>query len=147
MPYSDRELLARLIFCEAGGEGITGMEAVASVIMNRVYATYGEYSRVGQQGNIRNVVFQPGQFTCARTMDDGVYNPQNIYNVVPSELSYAVADWALAGNRLLGLGNALWFFNPTAPACPSQFPNQSGLFTREIGEHCFYDPTQYYAST
>ena len=31
MAYSDRELLARLIQCEAGGEGDTGMKAVAGV--------------------------------------------------------------------------------------------------------------------
>ena len=36
MPLSDRELFARLIQCEAGGEGDTGMRAVASVIINRV---------------------------------------------------------------------------------------------------------------
>ena len=34
MAYSDRELLARLIECEAGGEGDNGMRAVASVVMN-----------------------------------------------------------------------------------------------------------------
>ena len=57
MPFSDRELLARLIQCEAGGEGDTGMQAVASVIMNRVYAPDGEYARVGKQ-NIRNIIFR-----------------------------------------------------------------------------------------
>ena len=36
MAYSDRELLARLIQCEAGGEGEDGMKAVAGVVMNRV---------------------------------------------------------------------------------------------------------------
>lgn len=36
MAFSDRELIARLIECEAGGEGEIGMKAVASVIMNRV---------------------------------------------------------------------------------------------------------------
>ena len=35
MAYSDRELLARLIECEAGGEGTDGMKAVAGVVMNR----------------------------------------------------------------------------------------------------------------
>ena len=40
MAYSDRELLARLIECEAGGEGNEGMAAVASVVMNRVYTPY-----------------------------------------------------------------------------------------------------------
>ena len=35
MAYSERELIARMIQCEAGGEGDNGMKAVASVIMNR----------------------------------------------------------------------------------------------------------------
>ena len=61
MAYSDRELLARLIECEAGGEGENGMKAVASVVMNRVRSTGGEYARVGQ-GSIRKIIFQPGQF-------------------------------------------------------------------------------------
>ena len=38
MPLDDRELFARLIQCEAGGEGENGMKAVASVVMNRVNA-------------------------------------------------------------------------------------------------------------
>ena len=38
----DVELLARMVQCEAGGEGDNGMKAVASVIMNRVRITYGE---------------------------------------------------------------------------------------------------------
>ena len=64
MAFSDLELLARLIQCEAGGEGDTGMAAVASVVMNRVRASAGEYARVGQ-GSIRKIILQPGQFTCA----------------------------------------------------------------------------------
>ena len=47
MAYSDRELLARLIQCEAGGEGENGMKAVAGVVMNRVNARGGEYARGG----------------------------------------------------------------------------------------------------
>ena len=35
LPYTTRELLARLIKCEAGGEGDDGMAAVASVVRNR----------------------------------------------------------------------------------------------------------------
>ena len=34
MPYTTRELLARLIKCEAGGEGDDGMAAVASVAVS-----------------------------------------------------------------------------------------------------------------
>ena len=36
MGISERELIARLVQCEAGGEGETGMKAVATIIMNRV---------------------------------------------------------------------------------------------------------------
>ena len=108
MAYSDRELLARLIECEAGGEGDNGMRAVASVVMNRVRTTSGEYGRVGN--TVRDVVFQPGQFVCAMESVGGDYNPQNIYNMNPTREHYSIADWAIAGNRLTGLGSALWFF-------------------------------------
>lgn len=63
MPLDDRELFARLIQCEAGGEGENGMKAVASVVMNRVNAPGGEYARVGQ-GSIRKILYQTGQFVC-----------------------------------------------------------------------------------
>ena len=67
MAFSDRELLARLIQCEAGGEGDAGMRGVAGVIMNRVNAPGGEYLRVGQ-GSIRNIIFQPGQLPVCRNL-------------------------------------------------------------------------------
>ena len=57
------------------------MKAVASVIMNRVNVPVGEYSRVSQNGNIRNILFQEGQFDCARETIRNQYNPQNIYNM------------------------------------------------------------------
>ena len=75
MAYSELELLARLIQCEAGGEGDNGMKAVASVVMNRVHITYGEYGRLN---TIRDVVFQKRQFVCAMETVNGEYNPQNI---------------------------------------------------------------------
>lgn len=52
MAYSERELIARMIQCEAGGEGDNGMKAVASVIMNRVNVPNGEYARISQWGEI-----------------------------------------------------------------------------------------------
>ena len=38
--------VARMIRCEAEGEGFDGMQAVATVIMNRVHVPYGEYMRL-----------------------------------------------------------------------------------------------------
>ncbi len=142
--YSDRELLARLCQCEAGGEGETGMQAVATVVMNRVRVSYGEYGRLD---TLRQVVFQPGQFVCAMEQVAGQYNAQNLYNMQPTWVEYRVADWALAGNRLTGLGTALWFYNPFSPACRDHFPSPVGAFCLRLGDHCFYDPTPAYAQT
>ena len=137
----ERELLARLIQCEAGGEGDNGMRAVASVIMNRVRTPIGEYSRTGK-GSIRNIAYQRGQFDCVREGEG-----QNIYNMEPTQVHYDIAEWALAGNRLAGLGDALWFFNPYSDTCPQYFPTRVGRFVVRIGDHCFYDPTDDYANT
>ena len=68
------------------------MKAVASVIMNRVYVPNGEYARVSQGGNTRNILFQEGQFDCARETIRNQYNAQNIYNMTPTEEHYYIAD-------------------------------------------------------
>ena len=145
MAYSDRELLARLIQCEAGGEGDNGMRAVASVVMNRVRTTSGEYGRVGN--TVRDVVYQPGQFVCAMETVGGDYNPQNIYNMNPTGEHFAIADWALAGNRLPGLGESLWFYNPFSQNCRQTFPSDVGYYIGKYQAHCFYDPTDLYEFT
>ena len=148
MPYSDRELIARIIQCEAGGEGDNGMKAVATVIMNRVNISEGEYARVSQGGNIRNIIFQERQFDCATDNLFGRYNSQNIYNMVPTDIHYYIADWALSGNKLNEIGECLWYLNPFRTSCGSIFPyNGSGTFHTRLGEHCFYRPTELYANT
>ena len=146
MALSDRDLLARLIQCEAGGEGDNGMKAVAGVVMNRVHASGGEYARTGE-GSIRRIILQPGQFVCASETEDGAYNPQNIYNMRPEAIHYEIADWAIAGNRLGEVGESLWFFNPFSPNCRQNFPSNVGVFRARIGDHCFYDPTPAYFET
>lgn len=144
MAYSDLELLARIIKCEAGGEGENGMKAVASVVMNRVNVTYGEYSRYK---TVRAVVFQPRQFVCAMETVGGEYNAQNIYNMSLEQIHWDIAEWAMAGHRLTNLGTALWFFNPYSPECRTYFPTRVGVFAIRIGDHCFYNPTDAYADT
>ncbi|EPY2290804.1 cell wall hydrolase [Clostridium sporogenes] len=147
MAYSDRELLARIIKCEAGGEGQNGMQAVATVVMNRVRVPYGEYHRIGQ-GNLRNVIYQPGQFDCVRDVLRGIPNPQTIWATPPEQVHYDIADWALSGNRLYNIGYSLWYFNPFRPSCPNIFPsNGTGSFQVRVVQHCFYNPTELYAQT
>ena len=55
---SEVELLAALIYCEAGGESYAGQVAVGSVVVNRVNSTYFPNS-------ITDVIYQSGQFTPA----------------------------------------------------------------------------------
>ena len=124
------------------------MKAVASVIMNRVNVPTGEYARISQGGNIRNIIFQPGQFDCATETLRNQYNPQNIYNMTPTGVHYYVADWALSGNRLNEIGECLWYLNLFKPSCDSEFPyNGSGTFHTRLGDHCFYRPTSLYSQT
>ncbi len=144
MAFSDTELLARILECEAGGEGDNGMRAVASVIMNRVQITTGEYGRIE---TIRGIIYQPGQFDCVKTEIRGSNNLQNIYNMRPQQIHYDIANWAIAGNRITNLGFALWYFNPFAPTCRQNFPSNVGQFVIRIGEHCFYNPTSNYENT
>ena len=124
------------------------MKAVATVIANRVNATEGEYSRISQGGNVRNIIYQQGQFDCATETIFSRYNPQNIYNMNPTDIHYYIADWALSGNKLNEIGDCLWYLNPFRPDCSSTFPsNGSGTFHTRFGNHCLYRPTDKYKDT
>ncbi|MDP4094369.1 MAG: cell wall hydrolase [Bacillota bacterium] len=142
-----RELFARLLKCEAGGEGEDGMKAVATVIMNRVNVSGGQYLRENQ-GSLRNVIQQPGEFTCMMSDVYGEPNPQTVWSNPPEDIHYHIADWALSGNKLSGAGECLWYYNPFAPDCASYFPrNGSGVIFNRINQHCFYNPTSLYYQT
>lgn len=148
MPYTTRELFARLIQCEAGGEGDTGMRAVACVVMNRANIPYGEFFRINQGGNVRNIIEQTGQFNCMRGTLGGKTNSQNVWNMTPTDLHYEIADWALAGNNLPGVDHSLFFYNPYNPNCTKFFPpGGAGIIHNRINNHCFYIPTEKYAQT
>ena len=143
-----RELFARLINCEAGGEGIDGMKAVATVVMNRVRAPYGEYHRVCQ-GDLRKVIIQMCQFSCYKTKIGGTQNNQNVWVTTPEDIHYQVADWAMNGGVYTGVGsNCLWYMNPFRPNCPNFFPyNKTRYWFTRVNQHCFYNPTESYSET
>lgn len=145
MAFNDVELLARTVQCEAGGEGYNGMQAVATVIMNRVHISYGEYSRLG--GSLRNVLYQRGQFDCLRETIGGRQNLQNIYNMRPEQEHIDIAIWALEGNKLANVAYSLWYYNPYSAGCRGNFPSNVGYFNIRIGNHCFYNPTEAYQNT
>lgn len=147
MPFSARELFARLIRCEAEGEGEAGMKGVATVVMNRVHVSGGEYLRTGQ-GDLRRVITQPRQFTCMMSTVYGEPNPQTVWATPPEAIHYEIADWALSGNKLQGVDECLWYYNPYSPTCAQYFPpNRSGRLHNRIAQHCFYWPTSRYYQT
>lgn len=122
MAIDTRELFARLIQCEAGGEGEDGMRAVATVIMNRANVEYGEFARVSNGGDVRAIIEQEGQFVCMMTTVGGEYNSQNVYNMEPSDIHYQIADWALSGNTFSPVGNSLFSSILIQPAVHDIFP-------------------------
>jgi hypothetical protein len=125
---SERDLLIRTVYGEAGGEGERGQAAVASVIRNRLQS-----GRFG--GSLTDVISAPGQFNgsptdaryggAARALEAGSAQYEAIARIV---------DQVLFGIRPDPTGGALNFYNPSASA-PDWGAGMSGK-TR-IGSHVF----------
>lgn len=92
----EQELLAALIFCEAGNQPYDGQVAVGAVVMNRVRS--GSFP-----DTITDVIYQSGQFTPAMTgwldsvLASGGY----------TDSAMQAAEDALAGNN--PIGDCLYF--------------------------------------
>lgn len=82
----DRELLARLLYCEGRGESIECQRAIISVVVNRLNSGYwgNTYS---------SVVYAKGQFS---PVSSGAIN-----NVKPSQTQYEVVDYVLENGTTL----------------------------------------------
>lgn len=79
MALDTRELFARILKCEAESEGEDGMKAIATLIMNRATVPYGEFARVNDGGNVRNILTQYRQFTCYHDKVVGIFRKVLIY--------------------------------------------------------------------
>ena len=93
---SDRELLAGLIYCEAGNQSREGKVAVGAVVMNRVASS-------SFASTIKGVIYESGQFSPAGSgwLDSVIAN-----GAIPSSC-YEAADAALAGEN--PIGSAMYF--------------------------------------
>lgn len=126
----DRELLARTLMAEAGGEGLQGMLAAGSVINNRLNAGgYGD--------SLEGVIMKPGQFSAWNGVTGyaGGEGGLDMANMTPSEQAYQAADALLSGQYQDPTGGATHYYNPAA-ANPAWGAQGGGNWTR-IGNHVF----------
>ena len=108
---ADQELLAALIFCEAGNQPYEGQVAVGAVVMNRVKS--GSYP-----DTIEDVIYQSGQFGPAMT---GWLDSVLARDGYTDSAMQAAAD-AMAGSN--PVGDCLYFGN--------------GNWGLKIGDHYFH---------
>ena len=90
----DLELLARIIYAEARGESFEGQVAVGAVVLNRVESPLFP-------GTIREVIYQPGQFTAVKDRQ---------IELQPNSVAYQAAQAALEGAD--PTNGALFYYNP-----------------------------------
>ncbi|NLI93404.1 MAG: spore cortex-lytic protein [Peptococcaceae bacterium] len=90
----DLEILARIIYAEARGESFEGKVAVGAVVLNRVQ--HPDFPK-----SIREVVYQPGQFTAV--VDKQI-------ELIPDESAYQAAEAALEGQD--PSKGAIYYYNP-----------------------------------
>ena len=110
----DRELLAQLIYCEAGNQPYEGQVAVGAVVMNRVMSAVFPDTVVG-------VIYQSRQFSPVGSGRLALALAEDH----ATEACYRAADAAMAGQTTVG--NCLFFRTPI-----------EGLTGQQIGGHIFY---------
>lgn len=108
---ADRELLAALIFCEAGNQPYEGQVAVGAVVMNRVNS--GVYP-----DSISDVIYQSGQFSPAMSGWLDSVRASSGY----TDSAMQAAEDALAGSN--PVGDCLYF--------------STGGYGMQIGDHFFH---------
>lgn len=129
--------IARVIISEAGGEGMSGMQAVANVILNRVSERGRGFAK---QTTPFKVISAPGQF-------EGYKNKQ--YSRADKHPNWnqakRIASQMLSGNLEDITGGATYYHNPRInPESKGQrfFPRmvKQGVFAggKDIGRHRFY---------
>lgn len=133
MALNDRELLAKTLQAEAGNQGLQGMLAAGSVIMNRV-------NLPGYGNGLQDVILKPGQFSAWNkyTGYAGGEQGQNMAAITPSQQAYQVAEMLLSGKYEDPTKGATHYYNPDI-STPS-WGSQAGGDWLKIGSHIFGTP-------
>ena len=116
---SERDLFARLVMAEAGGEDLIGQIMVANVVLNRVNCAYGGDT------TITDVIYRSGQFEPVST--------GRIWSVTPTASVYEAVDRALAGEDYSN--GALYFISAY---CDASWFESALTCVAEHGGHVFY---------
>ena len=128
MNLNEREILARTLQAEAGNQGLGGMIAAGSVIMNRVGSGYGS--------NIRDVILAPAQFSAWNSVTGAAGGEQGQdMNFTPSAEAYKAADALLSGQYEDITGGATHYYNPKISQ-PTWGMGAGGDW-KQIGDHVF----------
>ena len=123
----ERDLLARLMWAEAVGEGDLGMLMVGNVVVNRALADCLTFKNVT---TITDVLYQANQFS-------GVDSP--LFFSSPTTIEKSLANRVLRGDYFYPATNALWFYAPrTGEYCKSVWYGQT--LAGRYKSHCFYNP-------
>ena len=127
-----RELLAKTLQAEAGGEGYEGLLAAGAVIDNR--------RRLGRFGgkDWEGVIMKPGQFSAWNKVTGyaGGQGGLDMGRVKPTKLTYAVVDQILSGQYDDPTGGATHYYNPSV-ANPAWGAKRAGGDWYKIGNHIF----------
>lgn len=131
----DIDIFARTLYGEARGESVQGIEAVASVIMNR-YKSKKWYSVMNGEHSITAVCLKPAQFSCWNIKDP---NRTKILCVDMSNTAFALC-WRIAcdvayGNTQDTVNGATHYY---AKSIKKPKWANSMKYVCQIGNHRFY---------
>jgi hypothetical protein len=131
MRGGDRELLAKTLMAEAGGEGYEGMLAAGAVIHNRA-------NTKGYGDSLRDVIMKPGQFSAWNGVTGyaGGEGGLDMDKINPSEHALKAADAILSGSFEDPTGGATHYYNPSV-ANPKWGQKRAGGDWLTIGNHIF----------
>lgn len=107
---SDKDLLAKVLFLEAGNQSVTGQRAVVEVVFNRMLDDRFP-------DTLEGVIYAENQFSTVK----------RLHRANPTKVQYEVIEMVLSESTPVLPDNVIYF--ATTPA--------NGTFYDKIGGHCF----------